>query len=753
MMQALHTPRGKAVLFVLVFLIFTNLGILLDIPVMRQVLGFLFYTIIPGLLIVYSLRLGGLGPTEKILLSLGISISFLMLFGFVTNALLLAVGYPTPLAAAPLIISFSIAIIILLVIACRRNKDFTFPFQGFRLTRREKIFLIIPSLFPILSIIGMRLMEASDNNVLLVTLLSLIVLVVLYVSIFQRRVPDKIYPGVIFLISISLLLMFSLRSNHVIGSDTHLEYYTFQVASDRLFWTTGVAGGALDVCLGVSVLPTVYQSFLDIAPEFLFKVLFSLFVSALPLVVYVLSKKYVGSFYAFLASVFFMTQAVFLWTPAEVRSNLATLFLALALMVLFHASITKSNKKLLYILFATSCITSHYSTSYVFFFILLLAWLVRYVLPALVRLWDNWLPGLWSGLNRMNKSEHGVIITRQTVLKPARRVTHLTGTGIALFFGILFLFYSQATDVAFKDGVRFLHNTIISLQDFFLAEMRGPAIHQVFLGHVPDYQEAVLLRTEVAFTWGTILFMAIGLLFTVMKFTQMVTTPFPRQERPDLLTNRFDTDFFAISLASYVLLVFAVVLPYVTSSYGIGRTHFVAMIPLSLFFVLGGAAVARALRLPPRLVICFILIPYLMLTTGLMYQVFGFPRALTLNSAGYMYDSMYIHDEESYAIKWMAQNGQERVKIYSERIRLIESQGGVLREDILPLVSSYHEKDKPMEDYIFLRYLNVVEGVYVNTKQTRSDLFEECPDLLDGKNRLYTNGGSEVYRLPVADFW
>ena len=336
---------------------------------------------------------------------------------------------------------------------------------------------------------------------------------------------------------------------------------------------------------------------------------------------------------------------------------------------------------------------------------------------------------------------------------PAPRAIHITGAGIALFFGILFLFYSQATNVAFKDGVYFLHNTIISLQDLFLAETRGPAIHQIFLGHVPDYQEAILLRTEVAFTWGTILFMAIGLLFTVTRFSRLVVKPSPRPEKTGLLTNRFDVDFLALSLASYVLLVFAVVLPYVTSSYGIGRTYFVAMIPLSLFFVLGGNVVARALRLPPRLVICFVLIPYLMLTTGLMYQVFGFPRAVTLNSAGYMYDSMYIHDEESYAIEWMAQNGQDGVKIYSERIRLIESQGGILREDILSLVSSYHEKDKPMEDYIFLRYLNVVEGVYVNAKQTRSNLFEECPDLLDGKNRLYTNGGAEVYRLPVADFW
>jgi uncharacterized membrane protein len=201
-MQMLNTPRSKAALFVLIFLILTNLAILLDIPVIRQVLGLSFYTFIPGLLIVYSLRLDGLGLTEKILLSLGTSISFLMLFGFIVNALLLTVGYPTPLAAAPLIISFSIVILILLAIAYQRNKDFTFSFQSFRFTRREKVFLLVPSLFPIMSIIGMRFMEASDNNALLVTLLSLIVLTILSVVILQRRVPERTYPGLIFLISI-----------------------------------------------------------------------------------------------------------------------------------------------------------------------------------------------------------------------------------------------------------------------------------------------------------------------------------------------------------------------------------------------------------------------------------------------------------------------------------------------------------------------------------------------------------------------
>ena len=95
----------------IVLLITTDLAILLDIPFLRQNVGFLFLTILPGLLILQTLKLNKIDFLERIILAWRVSISFLMFFGLFINNLLPSLGYATPLSTISLLISFNIAII------------------------------------------------------------------------------------------------------------------------------------------------------------------------------------------------------------------------------------------------------------------------------------------------------------------------------------------------------------------------------------------------------------------------------------------------------------------------------------------------------------------------------------------------------------------------------------------------------------------------------------------------------------------
>jgi uncharacterized membrane protein len=84
------------------------------------------------------------------------------------------------------------------------------------------------------------------------------------------------------------------------------------------------------------------------------------------------------------------------------------------------------------------------------------------------------------------------------------------------------------------------------------------------------------------------------------------------------------------------------------------------MTVLSPFFVIGGIMVARFLRAKwAYLVIVIVLIPYFMCNTGTMYQVFGVPQEITLNSKGQNYDVMYVHEQETYAAKWLKEHVRE----------------------------------------------------------------------------------------------
>ena len=68
--------------FILSIVLITDLTILLNIPFLRQIIGFLFLTLLPGVLILQILKLNKIDFLEKFILAWGLSVSFLMFFGF-----------------------------------------------------------------------------------------------------------------------------------------------------------------------------------------------------------------------------------------------------------------------------------------------------------------------------------------------------------------------------------------------------------------------------------------------------------------------------------------------------------------------------------------------------------------------------------------------------------------------------------------------------------------------------------------------
>ena len=304
--RVINNLTSKAYYLILLsILIATDITILLDIPFLRQIIAFPFLIIFLGLLIIHILKLNKPDFLEKIVLVVGLSISFSMLFGLLVNNLSLAIGYETPLATIPLLISFNLAFIVLGIVGYK-IKTFEKSFiknwlPDLNLSASEKAFLIFPILFPAVSIFGMHVMNTTDNNIILMFLLIMIPAYVALVCFFNQKFPKRLYPVVIFLISMSLLLLIALRLNHiVIGSDTGREFYLFQTTLNNLHWSV-LSHSVLDACLGISLLPTIFQSILNTSSEYLFKIFYALICSISPLVIYVLSKRYIGESYAYLA--------------------------------------------------------------------------------------------------------------------------------------------------------------------------------------------------------------------------------------------------------------------------------------------------------------------------------------------------------------------------------------------------------------------------------------------------------------------
>ncbi len=365
---------NSSFLSLFIFLALTYLVILFNVPVLRQLLAFCFLTFVPGILILRILKINQPGFTEKLVLAVGLSVTFVMFAGLLVNTIGPLVHYNRPLDTNSLLISFGIITLVLGIIAYFRNRTTPlFSLTAFNLSLREKAFLLIPSLFPLLSIWGMRIMDANNNNILLMILLFLIPVYCIVIIIIRRQFTERIFPAVLLLIGLSVLLLETLRSPYLIGSDIHSEYGLFQLTYINAHWQA-YGAQTLDSCLSISLLPAIYQSFLNIDSQFLFKALYPILFSVAPLVVYIISRKYINSTYAFLASFFFMSQVTFVETAGSARISLAILFFGLAIMVLFTKNLSEFPKRLLFILFSVSCIVSHYSTTFVFFFALLFTW-------------------------------------------------------------------------------------------------------------------------------------------------------------------------------------------------------------------------------------------------------------------------------------------------------------------------------------------------------------------------------------------
>ncbi|MBT9138603.1 MAG: hypothetical protein DDT31_01172 [Syntrophomonadaceae bacterium] len=743
MIESQKTLGVKRFFFlILIFLIATNVAILLNIPVLRQVLGFAFFTIIPGLLILHILKLNNLELTEKFVLSMGLSISFLMFAGLLMNWIYPALGYNRPLSTNSLLISFSIILLILIIIAFLRNRDTLFvKISDFKLNTTEKAFLLLPVLFPLLSIFGMHIMNTTDNNAMLMVLLFLIPAYIIFIAIKHNHVPDRVYAPIIFLTSISLVLLLGLRSSYIIGADAHTEYYLFRQTFYNGLWQIGVIGNQLDACLSVSLLPTIYQSFLNIDSQYLFKLLYPILFSISPLVIYIISQKYIGNRYAFLSSIFFMSQSMFLWVTANPRTSLAILFFALAIMTLLHSRLGEFNRRLLFIVFAFSCIVSHYSTAYIFFFILLFTWLGMQILPRIISLRKR--QALSS--NPSNSTSQATTITLK-MSQPVMRSLVTTGI-VTIFFALLFFWYSQVTGAAFDAGIRFVSTSLESLHEFFILEAREGGGTPAAFG-VGLWEKEIPRQIHFVFSWLTIALIAIGVLTTLARYRRRMAASHGGVEElsSEFLYQRIDALFLILALVCSAIFAAAVALPFVFVGYGMDRAFAQMMIVLSPFFVIGGIEVARFVRVRRGyLVILIVLIPFFMCQTATMHQMFGVPASITLNSEGEAYDKMYIHDQESYAAKWLKSNTDEKAKIYSDfwgTARLVSQ--GMIRSPTYAK-SLIEDKEAIKEGYIYLRYTAVVGGKLLDWSGEWHDIAEYEGKFGDN-NKIYANGGSEIYR-------
>lgn len=458
-------------------------------------------------------------------------------------------------------------------------------------------------------------------------------------------------------------------------------------------------------------------------PEYLFMLQHFVLAGLTPLAVFSLSKKYIGVFGAFLAAVFFMAQVRF-FTFGGGRNDIAIFFVALTTLVLFHKNLSPFAKAVLFPVFCSSVILSHYSASYIFLGIIFISWIVLFFTRTLMRNFTNtreW----WSSF-----------------------CANITFNRALIFFVLLFIWYDQATRGPFGAAVGFVSTTIERLNDFFIAETRSVWVSAAM--GVGLESKGIPHKIEFVASWVTIALVIAGIFFTLLRYRHIVASHRNEKTTYPGLEQKIEPDFLVLSIVSCGIMGIATILPWVSQAYDIGRVYFELVVILAPFFVIGGTSLFHALKKKISYVLPTVaLLIYLLCTSSALYEVSGYQRNVALDTSGNYYDWYFVHDQEVKAIQWLAQKGDNSI-ILAEHLGLhrLISQGPFshsrVNANLAELYQNYLYEADEFSGYIYLRYQSVMKGKIVDLHYANRQM-PDYPDVFARKNRLYASNGAELY--------
>lgn len=365
----MNLTKNKIFFGILTFLLIVNLLIIFNLNqfYIRAVLGFIFLITIPGLLIMLMMKIRGVGAWEYLVYVVGLSVSFIMFGSLAVNWILPWLNITDkPLSLLPILICFNVFLLGFWIVAYIRNKKLLLEIKSPKLNLTNRIFFVVPMLFPILSILGAFLLNNHGTNILTMIMLGGIVVYVFFLVILREKLNPNIYPWVLWMMGLSLLLMLSLRSWYLGGFDITREYYTLQLTKENFYWGMSNFKNAYNTCLSITILPTIFHSLLKINDQYIFKLFFPMIFSFFPIILYLFLSKSINKVYSFISAIFFLSWPFFIDPMVSLaRQEIAFIFFGLMLLVLFTKEINPILKKVLFLIFGASMIVSHYSTSYV----------------------------------------------------------------------------------------------------------------------------------------------------------------------------------------------------------------------------------------------------------------------------------------------------------------------------------------------------------------------------------------------------
>lgn len=712
----------KFALLVLMIQLLTLAAILLDVPVVRPVLSFVCFAALLGMVTLPLLKIKPSSGGELLVYSCGLSLVLLMVIGLAVNTL-----YPlisNPLSTLPMLLVLNLYMLAAIVLGYSLGRDSPVPEKA---PARQPALSVkqrmLPSLYvvgilllPAMAVAGTWAMNTFSFNLILMAMIAAIA--VLFVAILLTKdMPDGVSSLFIVSAAVSLLLLYSLRSPYLMGFDIHGEYYTFTQTLDSFHWSLGDYEHIYNTCLSLTILPTVLYSMMNVVPEYMFKLVMQIVFTLMPLAVYLFFKDKIDKRLALLAAFFMMSHYMFYYQmPSLVRQEVSLFFFVLAVYVLFTDRIKQPGGKALFLLFSLGTMVSHYSTSFIFLFILIATFLVTKYLSA--------------------------------IKKP--RDAHITAPLVLAVTAMVLFWHGLVSRITLSAAIWFVVNTLQSVNNLVMnVGSKSSPIASMVLGSniqasLPSILSWILGTASRAMVVIGVLYIAYITLFS--------------KRNEDAQWMKFDIEYVVASLILVSLVVVSILVPFISVGYNLERLYMQSLVFLAPMCIIGMLALAetffKGFTLEKVLTYGGLLVAvFFLCQAGLIYQAFGKPNSVSLDAgdeSGYL-----IHPEEVAGAQWLAANespktvyadnyGTLRLWSYGDIPRGYGYNKGayVLSNDSYAFRATRYDM---LNSYVYLDYYNLNDGFMSSGWGMGTTPISQF-GYMDRMDEVYDNGGSSILK-------
>ncbi len=767
-------------------------GLGFDVPGLRQIVGFIFLTFVPGILILRVLKIHNIGIVESLLYSVGLSLAFIFFSGLFANFALPLIGITRPISIFPIMATLTGFTLILMPIAYKRDKGFSTSTQAklAEILSPSSLFLILVLL---LVIFGALMVNFYQNNILLL-IFTVVVAGIVGLAAFGRFIDHKVYPLAIAIIAICLLYQTTLISPYLTGFDIHLEYYFERLIVENGYWEA-TSHHSYNSALSITMLAPIYSLVLNIDGAWFFKVISPFIFSLVPLALFHIFSQQMSTKKAFLSVFFFMAVPTFsLEMVALVRQQIAEFFFVLFILLMVDRKLGLSQRFTLAIVFAPLIAVSHYGLGSICLFYFALGWLLIIVIRSGWgrRAW-GWLTKKWGGLSPSLTSPRAFPLKAISIIVAVYFIGSLAYYGLVASgsqLGFLIAMW-QGQSSSITTGVTELLPGVPGEPPApgEPAEPSKPGIFFDFTAREPLIQTALGLDFPTASPQGKgfRIFQYMTQLFIVIGFIRLIFKP---------RRLRFTAEYIAFSAGSVLLLAACLFLPGFSARMNVTRFYHISLFLLAPLCILGGEAIWLGLRALwhkaslvsmtednqayLRFLTLAVLIPYFLFTSGFIFEVTGHkvidridsPYSIALSSHRLDVGGVFNRQDGAGA-DWLRQRLDDEDAVYTDLHGwlLLGYESGVVGESFIgdvylttiaswrPNVFDIRPPRSPLlwdmsqvspDSYLYFRTWNTKrqEITYsagiAGCRESVSFSESGVNDLIKSKNRIYNNGGAQV---------